>query len=114
MYRKKEADVASLKELLNATLSDLMEQSKLDWKDNPDVAVANSNSDKYSIRFSHRNLAEQMAYYVFLTDHLTGSQTRVKFRAQGRNPKKLLDFFWRKSTKMPHLSTKITLQLPTE
>ena len=67
---KKEADVASLKELLNATLSDLKEQSKLDWKENPDVAVANSNSDKYSIHFRHRNFAEQMAYSTFLTDEL--------------------------------------------
>ena len=67
---KKEMDVASLKELLNATLSDLKEQSKLDWKENPDVPVANANSNKYSIHFSHRNIAEQMAYSTFLTDEL--------------------------------------------
>jgi hypothetical protein len=67
---KKETDVASLKELLNATLSDLKEQSKLDWKEDPDVAVANANSNKYSIHFSHRNLAEQMAFSAFLTDEL--------------------------------------------
>lgn len=67
---KKETEVAILKELLNATLADLKEQSKLDWKDDPDVAVANAKSNKYSIHFSYRNLAEQMAFGSFLTDEL--------------------------------------------
>jgi hypothetical protein len=51
---KKETEVAILKELLNATLADLKEQSKLDWKDDPDVAVANAKSNKYSIHLQNR------------------------------------------------------------
>ena len=65
--QNKEADVASLKELLNAALSDSKEQRKLDWTENPNVGVANSKSNKHSIHFSHRNLAEQMAFGALLT-----------------------------------------------
>ena len=70
--RKKETEIASLnKDRLNATLSDLKEQSKvLDWKEDPDTAVANANSKNYLIYFSHGNFAEQMAFSAFLTDQL--------------------------------------------
>jgi hypothetical protein len=67
---KKESEVESLKELLSATLADLQEQSKLDWKDHPDVPAANAKSNKYSIHFVHRNPAEQLAFSTFVTDEL--------------------------------------------
>ena len=67
---KKETEVESLKKLLSATLEDLQEQSKLDWKDHPDAPVANAKSNECSIHFLHRNSAKQQAFSTFVTDEL--------------------------------------------
>ena len=56
------------------------------------MAVANSNSDKYSIHFSHCNLVEQMAYSTFLTDELKLRGLWVTRNLEGRR-EQLCDSF---------------------